>query len=869
MPTHENDGESESRVRESAERLQVGQRVGRFEIHELIGRGGMGEVYKAWDPTVERWIAMKRVICDPDDEDSHRRLLEEVRAAATIEHPAVVSIHDVVEGDHEAFIIEELAAGTRLRDRLSDSYQLADFYTFADECVGALIAAAERGTVHCDLKPENIMVTDGGRPRILDFGLACRVMPKQSDVTISKDPTVSLETFKPRGGTPAYMAPEVITGDRLDSRADIFSLGVVFYEMLTSRCPFRRPTTTATLASVLGDDPPPPSSLNPSVPKDLDTLILRMLAKDPSRRQSSPQALMEDIERSKRHYEAYGLRLPIWERMARARGARVVGAALILLLSVVAVRLATKGPRSAGASTPYVMVAPFMCLPADTDLDVFAAGLLDAVQTRLSNLGGIYLVSADSKIGATIALEGSVQEHGKELRISYRIVEKSQGRTLAGGVTEGSREDLFTLQDEVTMEIAASLSETFGLDPELDANPPTTRDVLAYDLYLRGRGYLRRYETTRNIEMAIELFTNAIGRDPQFAQAHAGLASAYWRLYEESKAPKWAHEAEAASRTALDIGAYLDEVRITLGTIYHGTGRFELAEREFRAIIATGRGGDEAHLGLARAQEAMGDIDGAALSYRRAINARPDYWANWSALGQHYHCHGQIDEARECFERVIALTPNNSSAYSDLGGMLVLQREIEAAIDAFETSRGLASNYRAFANLGVLYSFEGRFADAVEMFEQALLLNDKDYRVWANLGLAYRLLPDSAAESDSAYRRAIEVAEPRLTVNPNDPQLHAALAQFYMQLDEPIRARHLVERALELSPENTTVLVDAAGVFAGLDDENRVLELLRKAIELGYPLEAIAQQPTFEDLVPHLEAADGGSAADSAGGVGS
>jgi tetratricopeptide (TPR) repeat protein len=857
----------------------TGRTVGRYEIRDLIGSGGMGHVYRAWDPSLRRWVALKRLVPDiGDDRERRDRLLREARAASSLRHPAIVAIHDVFEHEGEGFLVQEFAEGARLRDRLQIPFALTAFLDFAVDCAGALVAAGESGIVHCDLKPENILVTAAGRPRIFDFGLACH----HSTACPGEETTVSFEVDEAGGvagalgqaggtsgvpppaaspvaadvsprrvlleGTAAYMAPERIRGAEPDARTDLFALGVIFYEMLTTRHPFRRETLAATLAAITRETPPPPSFQNPGLPPEVDALIMHLLEKEPAARCASPQELLDSLHALAAGTARRAPEIPAGRRWRPALAwTTAVVAALILGATIVRLRRPSVSAVPAGAW--YLVVEPFRSLsptPSDT---VFALGLTEAVQTRLAEVPGIQVVAFASDPGTPFLLDGTVQRSRDKLRITCRVVERKGGAILVGAVAEGSAEDLFALQDKVTARVVKTLSLRLHLAATGPKDQRPTADVTAYDYYLQGRGYLQRPGETEDRLVAAELFQKALAADPGFALAEAGLAQTYWKLYEDGRDPSWATRAEESARKALDLAPRLAEVHIALGTIQQGTGKSSLAAGEFRRALEINPRSTEAFVGLAKAQETLGDIDAAERTFRDAIAARPGDWSPWSQLGAFYRSHGRFDEALQCFVQVVALTPDNARGYANLG---VIQQELgrdAEAVASYERSLHIKPGYRAYANLATLYRSQRRYAEAARTYEQALALDDHDYRVWGNLGATCRLIEGRRAAADSAYRRAIVLAEGEWAVNRSDPMVLALLAQYHAEVREPIVAREMAGRAVEAGSSRPDVLVYISAAYEILGDRVAALETARRAMALGGSPETWSRDPNMDELV--------------------
>ncbi len=919
MGTPENGGtvESDSAPRVDRPAELVGRTVGRYEIRELIGSGGMGSVYRAHDPVIDRDVAVKRLAADlADDRDRWDRLVREARAASALQHPAIAAIYDVFEHDGEGYLVEELVEGSRLRDCLGVPIELSAFLTFAEDCAGALAAAAASGIVHCDLKPENILIDAAGHPRILDFGLAfhrgergwsdgagypggrvsggsgVRVAGVSGDRAVggagdrvpggagdrvpggsgggsgedevtapislssagSAPPSaealaaVSPPTPARLDGTLTYLAPERIRGSEPDVRSDLFALGVIFYEMLTLQHPFRRSAPASTIEAILRHTPPPPSAWRAGLPPEVDALVMGLLAKEPGQRCGSAPALRDQIRAVKDALPRTGMQTPARRSRVLAMG-WFAAVALAVGLTMLAARHWWRRDRPPEPAAWYLVVEPFRSLSPSPGDTVFALGLTEAVQTRLAEVPGIQVVASSVDPGTPLLLEGTVQRSDENLRITCRVVERGGGKVLGGAIAEGSARDLFALQDKVTASVARTLSRRLHLAGNGSASPHPTTDVTAYDYYLQGRGYLQRPGEAEDRLIAVGLFRQALAVDPGFALAEAGLAQTYWKLFEDSHDPAWAARAEESARRALDAAPQLAEVHVALGTILQGTGKPSLAVEEFRRALEISPRNSEAFAGLATAQEALGDLDAAERTFQNAIAARPGDWMPWGKLGVFYRAHERLEEARQAFERVIALTPDNARGYVNLG---VVQQELgrdAEAVASYEQSLRIKPGYRAYANLATLYRSQGRHAEAAQTYRRALALDDRDCRVWGNLGATYRQIPGSEAAADSAYRRAIALARGEWAVNRRDPMALALLAQYHAELQEAAAAREMAVRALAAGSSRPDVLVLVSAAFEILGDRRAALAAVRGAVAQGCSPETWRRDPSMDDLV--------------------
>lgn len=856
--------------------------AGRYRIGGIVGTGGMGQVCRAWDTTLQRWVAIKRVTHTPRGcPDRAQEILHEARTIALIRHPAIVAVYDVLEADGEILLVEELVQGASLRAQLGQVFDLARFFTIAEECAGALRAAGAQGVVHCDLKPENILVTSDGHPRILDFGLARRCIatdevPPPTGADAPKpvpdplaSPTLPISQPDFHGGTLDYASPEVLSGQTADQRADVFSLGVVFYEMLTARHPFRRETGTATLVALVRDPVDPPSHWNPEIPPTLEALLLQMLAKDRDVRTASSGEVAAELARIRRELAderkrtepghdlhpiddaidgGPGSASPIGAdptrgthlrgdpsdpaivresagtaRSRMVRRARWTAPIALLTLAVVALfGIQHLGdplrPPARSGPPPYLEVETFRSLSQDPDDALFALGLTEAVQTRLASLQGIQVVSMETGVGSQILLQGTLQRSAQDLRISYRLVDRSRGVNFAGAVVEGRSEEIFRLQDEVTQGVARALEHELRIPASLatSTSPPPTHDVDAYDLYLQARGYLQRPGSGAEAEIAAGLFRRAREIDPHFTLALAGLGEAYWKLHSETRDARWAGEAEAAALSAANEDPRRPEVQVTLGIIHLGRGHPAEAAACFQRALALDPRSSAAFRGLAQAQEAQGELAQAEETYRTAIQARPEDWSGYSHLGSFYFRRGEPEAALPHFERVVALTPDNVRGYS---------------------------------NLGAVYQELGRTDEAMRAYERSLTLDDSDYRVWGSLAGTYRQIPGRETAADSADRRAIALSESRLAINPNDPLVVAHHAMYESELGARAEARRDIARALAMQPEHPEVFFIASNVYLNLDDTAQALEMVARAVHAGYAPTAWQRDPAMASLV--------------------
>ena len=808
---------------------------GRFEIRRRIGTGGTAEVFEAWDPLLKRKVAVKRLLPGTvGDAENRGRILREARAVSAVDHPSIAKVYDVLEDGDELFLVQEYVAGRSLRRRLTGRVDVTSFFRIADACLDALSAAASKGIIHCDLKPENIVLTEKGTPKILDFGLARHEIPVSPEESTQDETELSTASGHSTGGTPGYMAPEIIRGEAAGTRSDLFSLGVVFYEMLAGLNPFRKETRADTIASVLRDTPPPISDRNAAIPAPLDDFVRRLLEKAPAQRpRGADHALV--ILRRIRETSRDG-------QGPSRRTQALIAAALVLLAVIVAIRGSRPPPRADG----YLMVQPFESLSPDPDVGYFATGFTEAIQIRLAGLGGIHVVESSEELGTPIIVEGTVQRADESLKITFRIVDRDEGVTVDASEVRGSIGELFDLQDRVAAEVFQTLASRYGIGGPSDEAPPNpTDDVMAYDLYLQGRGHLAGYDDPENVNRAIAAFEAALERDATFGLAHAALGEAWTRRYEVSLDTDHANLAREAAARAVQVVPDRPETHVARGRVLLATGDPSGAEASFSAAVELEADNVVAYQGLADARAARGDLAGAEVAHRQAVDAEPDHWATHYQLGRFFLIYGDTEAAIAPLERAVELTPRNTRALTNLGAAYQRLGRLDDAAATYRASVDVRPTMGAAGNLALIYKIQGKREESVAMYEEAVELSPLDPRPLGQLALGYEGIPGKESEARETWRRAITVSEELLRVNPRDARTHALIAQYYLNVDRADEARELLGRALELEPRNLEVLHVAIGVYARLGELPEAIATARRAIEGGLPIETVEQDPNY------------------------
>jgi len=843
--------------------------AGRFAITARLGGGGMGEVYRAEDLRLIRSVAIKRLAPQlSTDPTYHTRFLKEGQRASALNDPHIAGIYDVIEEKNELYLVMEYIEGATLRQRLGQSLSIAESLDIGIQCADALQAAHQKGIVHGDVKPENIMLTPAGQVKMLDFGVARRLIGPEMG-----QETASLPTMQGTiAGTPAYMAPEAMMAKTVDGRADLFSLGVVFYEMLGGKNPFRTDTFLGTSMRVLNETPPPIGELNPKVPAELERMISRLLEKNPADRYPSAAELSTELHQ----LAAAGIKAPRWPRLRTWRrryqmwAAGAAAVAVIAVLVAVAIRLGfiNYPPRRnppAAALVQQVAVLPFQTVGGDARLDAFADGLTDTLTGKLTQLTArptlqVYPASevrahnvttvdeAQKEFGVNTVLTGSLQESGDRVRVTSVLIDAKSRRQVNSATITASLGDAFAVEDQVV----ASSVRMLGIEPkeqELAAlTEHGTEQSGAYDDYLEGIGFARQFQKPENLQLAIASFDRALKKDPRYGLAYAGLGEVYWHKYEESRDARWVERSRTACTKAADLGNGGAEAHNCLGLLDNGTGEYEAAAREFQETLRIEPTSDRGYIGLAEAEEQLGKLGEAEKTLQQAITLRPNYGPAYSWLGLFYFNRGRYEDAARIFRAAVDLSPDGFLGYSNLGGAYVMQGRFAEAIEPLKTSLAIRPSSSAYSNLGTAYYDLRRYRDAASTYEEAVKRDPRDYALWGNLGDAYYWTPGEQSKAPAAYEKAVTLAEEQLAVNPKDPLLRSYLATYQAMLGDRHAALASIDQAFRPAPRDPELMFNAALVYTQFGEQDEALKWLGKAVAAGYPVADLRDTPNFSRL---------------------
>ena len=706
----------------------VGTTISHYKILEKIGQGGMGEVYKAEDTRLGRNVAVKFL---PERFAENRQALErfrrEARAASALNHPNICVIHDIGEHEGQPFIVMEYLEGHTLRTRMAGKpLEQEDLLELAIQMAGALAAAHEKGIIHRDLKPENVFVTEDERVKLLDFGLA-KLAAGGSDA--SQETAANLTATGMAVGTPYYMSPDQLLDKVLDSRSDIFSFGVLLYEMATGTLPFKGNDLSALFNEILNKAPTLPTELNPGLPEGLGQLLNKALKKDREQRHQSAKELMADLRRVKQDGHSPSTTAAVASTAEKVQ--------------------------------PSIAVLPFVNMSPDPDNEYFSDGLAEELINALTQLSGLRVVSRTSafsfkgmnqsiseigrQLNVDTILEGSVRKAGKRLRITAQLINAADGYHIWSERYDREMEDIFDLQDEITRKIVNKLRVNLTQDSQELLVKRYTENVEAYNLYLKGRYHLNQ-RTEQSILKAIECFEQAVSEDDGYALPHAGLAEAYILLNLDNllllgeTTPSDTHsKAKEAGRRAIALDESCAEAHVALALVHYRLDwDWKQAEKEFRRAIELNDGFATGHHQYAMLLASLNRLDEALVEIKRAHELDPLSPIISTAVARILHFSRRFEEATAQCQRTLELNSQFAGAYFDLGLAYVEQGMYPEAIAAFDKLKELSEDPKgALLSLAVTYFRMGDRDKGLEIYEELMELSKTEYIPRIPLALIY------------------------------------------------------------------------------------------------------------------------------------
>jgi non-specific serine/threonine protein kinase len=675
--------------------ISKGTMISHYKIMEKIGAGGMGEVYLAEDTELNRKVALKFLpphLCQ--DEDCRARFKREAQAAAKLNHPNIVTIYEVGDYNGRPYFAMEHVEGRALKDVIKkDDLSIQEIVDFVMGICEGLKKAHQAGIVHRDIKPSNIVIDADGRPKLLDFGLAA--------IRGSEKLTISGSTL----GTIGYMSPEQIEGKDIDRRSDLFSLGVVFYEMITGQAPFKGDSEAATLNSILNDIPQLLSKYRADIPDSLQKIVDKALNKDLEARYQAAAGIISDLIKLKKELESGS---------------------------------------SATQPQPSIAVLPFTNMSADPEQEYFCDGMAEDIINDLTHVEGLRVAARTSafafkgkqedirdigrKLNVETLLEGSVRKAGNQLRITAQLINVSDGYHLWSERYDRELKDVFAIQDEIARSIVQALKVKLSRKEKRALEKVATNDIQAYDYYLRGRKFF--YQLNKmSIEFALKMFSRAIEKDPGYALAYAGKADchSFLFMYLDSRQEN-VEQSLAASQKALELDSELAEAHAASGLAVSLNKQYNEAEKEFETAIRLNPKLFEAYHFYARTSFVQGKLERASQLFKQASLVNPDDYQSPILLAGVYKGLNLEAEAETAYrrgfeiaERHLELNPDDARAYYLGAGALHNMGEKEKSLEWANKALSIGPDeVGVLYNTACLFSNLGNTKEAIDYLERAV-----------------------------------------------------------------------------------------------------------------------------------------------------
>lgn len=854
----------------------IGQSVLHYKILDKLGEGGMGVVYKAHDTKLDREVALKFLPHYVASSDTERaRFLQEAKAAANLNHPNVCVIYDIQEADGQQFIVMEYVDGMTVKQKFSAStLKIDEAIGYAIQIGEALQEAHAKGIVHRDVKSENIMINSKNQIKVMDFGLA----KLRGSVKLTKSSSTT--------GTLAYMAPEQIQGQEIDARADIFSFGVVLYEMLTGNTPFRGEHEAAMMYSILNEEPQPIQKFREDISSELLHILNRALEKDPEERYQTVKDMTIDIRRMKKEstrvvrmqdFEAAGvpsntksksveIAMPGWFTKKA-----VTVAALFLTTLVLAFffRNSFLPNTPAKSDKKTLVVLPFENL-GPNDKDYFVDGMTDEVTSRLSGISGLGVIARSSamqykgtsktfkqigeELGVNYILQGTVRwetiNGETHVRVSPSVIKVEDGTQAWSQSMESVLSSAFKLQSDIASKVASAMdvallkSEKQTLETSLTNNPE------AYDYYLKAVQYTELSNSAEYMEIGIQLLERAIKLDPSFAAAYAKLSyvqsNIYWFYYDRSESR--VEKSRMAAEKAVELAPQLSETRAALGWYYyHGKLDYTNALEQFNLALKYRPSNSDVYYGIASVFRRQGKMRESVESFKRSIAGNPRVGEIVRQLGETLMLARDYEEADSYYSKAILLAPDNIDVYYEKAKNLLLWKaDIQGARLVNEDGKRLGkvggeSDYLNYSTF-IVELAQGNFNAAEEalkpMSSSGGLSDQFQFYPTPLLRAQLESLRGNEKIAAAWYDSAKIHIENRLKTNPNDERAVGALGIALAGLGQKEAAIRYGLRGLELLPVEKEAwrgafrLYDLARIYAMTDEQDKAIDALERLLSI-------------------------------------
>lgn len=841
-----------------------------FKIIDILGKGGMGTVYKAKDLALERFVAIKMIRISNSQQPL---MLAEAKTISKLNHPNIVTIYDIARDDDANFIVMEWIDASPLNTVIpSQGLPLNKVLVYAKQMVAALACAHQQNIIHRDIKPQNIMVDGDGRIKILDFGIAA-LIDAEKPLGEANDTAKSAIVM----GSPQYMAPEQVKGLASDARSDLFSLGIVLYEMLTGVKPFlglnfKQITQAITqgeytsITDVQGEySRGNRGEQKTEIPTEIIAIIDKLLQIEPAKRYQTAEELAQDIDviDAKINHNKNWWQQQHW--LTKILFVIPIIAMLGWSINSILFPPSTQDLIARQLlESKKIAFLPFDNISGDPVLQIFSDGVATMLSSDLAEVGyqqgdGTTWVLPTSEIrhledpsvagiyneyGVDVIVTGSIQHMGSTRSLHLSLINGADGRQLKSVELSLDAENLFAAQTQIRQQVLELLG--WKIPVELIAKFAQKKPAFdgAYKHYLAGQGYLYRFDHNDNIDKAVEAFKSAIAIDPYYADAYAGLAEAQLQKFNIANDIILLMPTESTVLQLKKIDSshhllsYLQaELKFYQGEYVNAVELFEQSIRLRPSFL-------KAYIGLSDSYQQLGELIKAEQALLESYALMPNNNLVLTQLGVFHYKNGDYLRAIEYFDLLANQTPNNYIAYLNISACYYLIGDVKKAILVAEKSLNIQPNYIAYSNIGTYYFILRDYDKAVESFEEMITLHDTDYVNWGNLADAYRF--SNNKKYIESFKQAISLAEQVIDVNQNNKTAIASLAYYYANIGNVEKTLFYAKKVSENDLGEDQFIIAAA--YVRIQMNQLALEYLAFAMNNNYSLAEITSSPLLDGL---------------------
>ena len=831
--------------------LPEGTEINQYKVVRMLGQGGMGMVYLAEDTRLHRLAALKFLPPgDNQQQEIRTRFLQEARAASALDHPNICTIYEVNEtAEGLPFIAMAYYEGRTLKQVIQNGIPpFEEACAYGMQLASGLKKAHDAGIIHRDIKPDNVIITDDNVLKILDFGLA-----KIS----GQDMTRAGVTM----GTIAYMCPEQARGQAVNHQADLWSLGVVLFELFSGERPFSGEYDQAFIYNILNTDPDFTALERQNVPAYIIALLRECLEKEAGERIDDAGKVIATLQKVHQGGVALADEQPAFASVPQRKKAHiypwVVGLSALVLVIAILMLWKNQGTveNTGSATTSRLVVLPMTLVGNDTPDDL-ANGLVYNVTSKLVMMERFNesfsvvpasdvineeittTASAYEKLNASLVISGSLQQSDNDIGLTLMLTDARTGKAMDSRVANVPGTDMALLQDRIIAMLADLLGVQLAPENEAFLTADHTTSSLAFTFYTQAQGHLHNFDVEVNVDAAMRLFELAVQEDTTFAMAFAGLAEAYSRQYASRGDSTLMGLAVQYGRRAISLNPSLATPRVILGRIFFQQGNYDAAELELLRALKDDPENADAHYQLARVYFEQGDSEEAKNYFDKAIAFKPDHWLYYLSRGNYFHTLGRHEEAIPDYQQAIRLHPSSPWGYNNLASQYQALGRIEEAIAMYQRAVEINTSSKdatalAYSNLGAIFYERGSFPEAIAMYRKVVALDADSYIGWDNLGSSL-YWSGNEAEAILCWKKTLDLVNERLAVNP----LHRESLLYQMEalakLDEVAPALSAINNVLSLDQIDAESYIAIGRTYEILGMRQEALTYIQRGLDQGF-----------------------------------